>query len=148
MALPSTPGIHGSPTDAPSAPASKLRTVARYGLAALLITAGTSHLTFARDSFRAQVPGWVPGDIDAIVLGSGVVEIALGLALARVRSKWTGRIVGAFFVAVFPGNIAQFVGHKDAFGLDTDTKRAVRLLFQPLLVAWAVWSTADRPGTK
>jgi uncharacterized membrane protein len=42
---------------------------------------------------------------------------------------------------VFPGNISQYVKHRDAFGLDTDTRRFVRLLFQPVLVAWAVWST-------
>jgi uncharacterized membrane protein len=121
----------------------RLRTVARYSLAAVLVGAGISHLSWARTSFRAQVPSWMPGDTDSIVLLSGAVEIALGTSLAFVRSKRIGWIVGAFFVAVFPGNIAQFVGHKDAFGLNTDTRRAVRLLFQPVLVAWALWSTAD-----
>ena len=124
----------------------RVRNVARYGLAAVLLTAGTGHLTWARSDFRAQVPGWVPGDVDAIVVVSGVVELALGVALLGIRGKWTGRIVGAFFVAVFPGNISQLINHKDAFGLDTDTRRAVRLLFQPVLVAWAVWSTAE--GTR
>lgn len=122
----------------------RVRTLARIALAAILISAGIGHLTWARTAFRAQVPGWVPANADAVVLISGVVEIALGLALLRVRSKWTGRIVGAFFVAVFPGNISQFVTHRDAFGLDSDTRRAVRLLFQPVLVAWAIWSTAER----
>ena len=40
-----------------------------------------------------------------------------------------------------PGNIGQYTGHIDAFRLDTDTKRAVRLVFQPVLVAWALAST-------
>jgi uncharacterized membrane protein len=120
----------------------RARHVARYGLAAVLIGAGIGHLSWARTSFRAQVPGWVPGDPDAVVLLSGVVEIALGSSLVLVRSKWTGWVVGAFFVAVFPGNISQLVNHKDAFGLDSDTRRAVRLLFQPVLVVWALWSTA------
>ena len=124
----------------------RARMLARVSLAAILLTAGIGHLTWARTAFRAQVPGWVPLNADAVVLLSGVVEIALGLALLRLRSKWTGRIVGAFFVAVFPGNISQLVNHRDAFGLDTDTRRAVRLLFQPLLVVWAVWSTAERPS--
>jgi uncharacterized membrane protein len=119
------------------------RQVARFALAALLITAGISHLSWSRTAFQAQVPEWIPADTDTVVLLSGAVEIALGVALARIRSRWTGRIVGAFFIAVFPGNIAQFVGHKDAFGLDSDTRRAVRLLLQPLLVAWAIWSTAE-----
>lgn len=121
----------------------RVRNSARYTLAAVLVFAGISHLSVARTSFRAQVPGWVPGNPDTVVLLSGVVEIALGLALARLRSKWTGRIVGAFFVAVFPGNISQLVNHRDAFGLNSDLRRAIRLLFQPLLVAWAIWSTAE-----
>ncbi|MEE3921087.1 hypothetical protein V2I01_31575 [Micromonospora sp. BRA006-A] len=53
----------------------------------------------------------------------------------------TGAVVAAFFVAVFPGNIAQFTEGRDGFGLDTDAARAVRLLFQPLLVLWALAAT-------
>lgn len=125
-----------------------LRTVARYALAAFLIAAGIGHLSWARTSFRAQVPGWVPGDADTIVLVSGVVEIALGTSLAVTKSKWVGWTVGAFFVAVFPGNISQYINRVDAFGLDSDTRRAVRLIFQPILVAWAIWSTAVRKPTQ
>ena len=122
----------------------RTRNIARCALAAVLITAGIAHLSWARRSFRAQVPDWVPMDTVMVVLLSGAVEIALGGALLTVRSKKVGWIVGAFFVAVFPGNISQLVQHKDAFGLDSDTRRAVRLLFQPLLVAWALWSTSRR----
>ena len=125
-------------------PIDRVRGVARYALAALLVFAGLSHLLWARTSFRAQVPGWVPGEVDSVVLISGALEIALGIALLLVRSRWTGWIVGAFFLAVFPGNISQFVEHKDAFGLDSDTRRGIRLLFQPVLVGWAIWSTAER----
>lgn len=108
-----------------------------------LAFAGVAHLTWARSTFLAQVPGWVPLDADLVVLLSGVVEIALGGALAvlprhRVLLGW---VTAAFFVAVFPGNIAQFVDGKAAFGLDTDAARAVRLVFQPVLVAVALWST-------
>jgi len=39
-----------------------------------------------------------------------------------------------------PANIAQYVEGTDAFGLDTDTKRLVRLFFQPVLVALALWT--------
>jgi uncharacterized membrane protein len=96
-----------------------------------------------RDEFRAQVPEWFPVDDDAVVLASGVVELALGAALvtARRRRVAVGLVVGGFFVAVFPGNIAQWREGTDAFGLDTDVKRFVRLLFQPALVLWALWST-------
>ena len=122
----------------------RTRNIARCALAVVLITAGIAHLSWARRSFRAQVPDWVPMDTDLVVLLSGAVEIALGGALLTIRSKKVGWVVGAFFVAVFPGNISQLVRHKDAFGLDSDTRRAVRLLFQPLLVAWALWSTSRR----
>lgn len=110
-----------------------------------LLFAGITHLTVGRREFQAQVPSWVPLDADFVVLASGVVEICLAVALLAVWRQPARGIVGlvaaAFFVAVFPGNIAQFTEHKDGFGLDTDAKRAIRLLFQPLLVVWALAAT-------
>ncbi|WP_314428189.1 DoxX family membrane protein [uncultured Microbacterium sp.] len=122
------------------------RTVGRLALGSFLVFAGVSHLTFARDEFRAQVPDWVPLDPDVTVLASGVVEVGLGTALlvARKRRGLVGIITALFFVAVFPGNIAQWTEHRDAFGLDTDMKRFVRLFFQPVLIALAIWSTRTR----
>ncbi|MGZ0711995.1 DoxX family protein (plasmid) [Coraliomargarita sp. W4R53] len=119
------------------------RRIARWLLGAFLVFAGTSHLTFAREDFSAQVPPWLPLDVDFVVVASGIVEIALGLALL-FTARWrvpVGWIVAAFFVAVFPGNIAQFIEGRDAFGLDTDLARGIRLVFQPLLVIWALYST-------
>jgi uncharacterized membrane protein len=122
-----------------------LRFAGQVALGVTLAVAGVSHLTFQREEFRAQVPPWVPLDTDLVVLASGVVEIALGGALlstwVQPRRATLGVVVAAFFVAVFPGNIAQFTERRDAFGLDSDTKRFVRLLFQPALVAWAVAAT-------
>ncbi len=105
--------------------------------------AGIGHLTTNRQEFQAQVPNLLKDYADFVVVASGVVEIALGLALVglwkyRVQVGW---IVAAFFVAVFPGNISQYLNGVDAFGLDSDTSRLVRLFFQPLLVVWALWST-------
>ena len=119
------------------------RTIGRVVLGAFLVFAGLSHLFWARSAFAAQVPTWVPISTDFVVLASGVVEIALGLALLfwTARAPLVGWVVAAFFVAVFPGNISQFVTHTDAFGLDTDTARGIRLLFQPLLIVWALWCT-------
>ena len=116
---------------------------ARIVLGAGLTYAGISHLAWARTDFVAQVPGWIPVDADLVVVASGVVEIVLGVALAvLVRHRVVlGWLTAAFFVAVFPGNVSQYVDGDDAFGLDTDAARAVRLAFQPLLVAWALWST-------
>ncbi len=107
-----------------------------------LVFTGTAHLTAARDEFRAQVPSWFPVDADVVVVASGIAELALGAALLATWRQparaWVGVAAGAFFVAVFPGNIAQYVEHTDAFGLDTDAERAARLLFQPVLVLWAL----------
>lgn len=122
---------------------SPLRTIARWLLGAGLVFAGVGHLTFGRQSFVAQVPAWLPLPVDLVVVASGVVEIVLGLSLVLLP-RWRvpiGWVVAAFFVAVFPGNIEQFVRGTDAFGLDTDLARGIRLLFQPLLVIWALWST-------
>ncbi|MET0475752.1 MAG: hypothetical protein ABW001_14065 [Mycobacterium sp.] len=119
------------------------RTCARLLLGAALVFAGVSHLTFARTTFYAQIPSWLPLNADFVVISSGVVEIALGAGLLffgrwRVPLGW---LAAALFVVVFPGNISQFLTHSDAFGLDSDRSRAIRLLFQPLLVLWALWST-------
>jgi uncharacterized membrane protein len=117
--------------------------LARILLGSALIFAGVGHLTFARDTFQAQVPAWLPLDADFVVLASGVVEISLGLALTALgkRQAVVGTITALFFIAIFPGNISQYLTHTDAFGLSTDEARLIRLFFQPLLVLWALWST-------
>ncbi len=121
----------------------RVRTLARWALGAALVVAGTGHLTVQRDEFQAQVPSWFPVDADAVVVVSGVVELLLGAALivAGRRAAPVGVVVAGFFIVIFPGNIAQFVEGTDAFGLDTDGARFVRLFFQPVLVLWALWST-------
>ena len=122
---------------------SSVQTLFRLLLGAALLVAGTAHLTWARNAFGAQVPRWLPLPTDLVVVGSGLVELALGaalIALPRYRAA-VGWIVAAFFVAIFPGNIAQYVEGIDAFGLNSDRARAIRLLFQPVLVAWALWAT-------
>jgi uncharacterized membrane protein len=120
-----------------------LRTASRLILGAFLLLAGIGHLTVARQAFLAQVPTWLPLEGDFVVVASGLVEILLGaalLALGRHRVQ-VGWIVAAFFVAIFPGNISQLVTQTDSFGLNTDLDRSIRLLFQPVLVLWALWST-------
>ena len=122
----------------------RAKNTARLVLGSTLIFAGVSHLTFARKAFRAQVPDWVPLRIDDTVVYSGLAEIALGSSLVLTDEKHqqaVGKVAAAFFTAVFPGNISQYVNHRSAFGLDTDTKRFVRLLFQPALIYWALKST-------
>ena len=119
------------------------RVVARLALGGALLAAGTGHLTTQREEFQAQVPDWFPVDDDLVVLASGVVELLLGASLILLGRKRVavGLVVAGFFVVIFPGNVGQWLEGTDGFGLDTDTKRFVRLLFQPLLVLWALWST-------
>jgi uncharacterized membrane protein len=108
-----------------------------------LAYAGVGHLTTSRQEFQAQVPTLLKDYADFVVLASGVVEIALGvglIALWRYRTQ-LGWLVAAFFVAIFWGNISQYVNGVDAFGLNSDRARLIRLFFQPLLVMWALGST-------
>jgi uncharacterized membrane protein len=121
-----------------------IRSTARILLGAGLIFAGIGHLSFARKEFQAQVPDFVPLKKDDTVVYSGVVEIAVGSALIVTPKKYRkqlGQLTAGLFAAVFPGNISQYVNQRDAFGLDTDKKRFLRLFFQPALILWALGST-------
>jgi uncharacterized membrane protein len=122
-----------------------IKSLAQIALGAFLLSAGISHLGSNRTEFLAQVPTWLPLNADFVVVASGLVEITLGailittvLIFKRYRSQ-VGLITGIFFILIFPGNINQYVNQIDAFGLDTDTKRLIRLFFQPPLVIWALW---------
>ncbi|MBF9143057.1 DoxX family protein [Hymenobacter properus] len=130
---------------------STLQNVARGVLGSFMVLAGTSHLTFARREFQAQVPDFVPGDKDTTVLASGVVEIGLGLALLLLKGKNRRRMglgLAAFYAAVFPGNVHQYTHRISAFGLDTDAKRLARLFFQPVLMGAALYSTGALQSSK
>ena len=124
-----------------------LKSLAQIALGAFLLSAGISHLDSNRTEFLAQVPTWLPLDADFVVVASGLVEITLGVLLIttvlifKKYRRQIGLITAIFFILIFPGNINQYVNQIDAFGLDTDTKRLIRLFFQPPLVIWALWST-------
>lgn len=133
-----------------------LRDVFRWILGGVLLLAGVGHFV-QLNQFMAQVPPWMPAP-EAIVIVSGIIEMGLGAALLLVSRYRTqvGWIVAAFFIVIFPGNISQLITQTDAFGLDSDLARTVRLLFQPVLVVWALWCTgawrawrdrAEPPGT-
>ena len=133
----------GKAADRGRTPTTLPRTIGRWLLGAFLLLAGISHLSWNREAFLAQVPQWLPLGGDFVVIASGLVEIALGAALLALP-RWrvpVGWVVAAFFLAVFPGNISQFVTGTDSFGLNSDLSRGIRLAFQPLLVLWALWST-------
>jgi uncharacterized membrane protein len=122
---------------------SGLQDFGRIILGVFMILAAVGHLSFLRNAFQAQVPSWIPLNKDLVVILSGIVELGLGLIII----VWTKEKIGAgialaiFFVLVFPGNIAQYANHIDAFGLNTDRARLIRLFFQPVLILLALWST-------
>jgi uncharacterized membrane protein len=115
----------------------------RIILGLFMVSAGIGHFNNT-DSFLAQVPPFLPAP-EMIVYVSGVVEILLGLGLIfLVRYKeYVGMALALFFVVIFPGNISQYLTETSAFGLETDTKRLIRLLFQPVLIFAAIWSTSS-----
>ncbi|MBN3518422.1 hypothetical protein JYB62_00280 [Algoriphagus lutimaris] len=120
--------------------------IMRVILGGFMTLAGIGHLTFQRDEFQAQVPRWLPDNpefMDFVVISSGVVEIALGLAMIFLWKHQikVGIALAIFYVLIFPGNISQYTNEISAFGLDTDQKRLIRLFFQPVLILWALWST-------
>jgi len=126
----------------PSSP-NKLQHTLRIILGTFMVLAGISHLTFSRVEFQAQVPDWIPLSKDLVVILSGIVEIGFGLAMIfwkKERIK-VGIALAAFFILIFPGNIAQYINHTNAFGLNSDQARLMRLFFQPILIVWALWCT-------
>jgi uncharacterized membrane protein len=122
-----------------------IKVLLQIGLGFGLLSAGISHLTTARAEFRAQVPTWLPLDADFVVIASGIVEISLGIGLLILWKQLPRKLIGLaaalFFIAIFPGNLSQWINGVSAFGLDTDQARFMRLFFQPVLVVWALMST-------
>lgn len=115
----------------------------RIILGLFMVFAGIGHLTLNRAEFQAQVPNWIPLSKDLVVLLSGIVEISLGLGMLFWKDQRlkVGIALATFYVLIFPGNIAQYLNHTDAFGLNTDQARLIRLFFQPVLIFAALWSS-------
>jgi len=127
----------------PAIQTTKAQNFLRILLGLFMVLAAIGHLSFQRAEFQAQVPGWIPLSKDLVVILSGIVELGLGFSMIfwkkeRIR---VGTALAIFYVLIFPGNIAQYINHTNAFGLDTDKSRLIRLFFQPVLVVWALWST-------
>ena len=123
-----------------------MKDLIRFLIGSLLIVAGLGHLFWLRIEFQAQVPNWLRLDPDFVVLSSGFVELFLGLSLLfwkNQRSK-IGWVIAVFFILVFAGNLNQYFQGIDAFGLDSDLKRLIRLPFQPLLIVGILWSTRKK----
>ena len=115
----------------------------RILLGSFMILAAIGHFTFQREEFQAQVPNWIPLGKDLVVILSGLAEISLGLGMVFWKKQRinVGIALAVFYLLIFPGNIAQYLNGTDAFGLDTDQARLIRLFFQPVLMLWALWSS-------
>lgn len=94
--------------------------------------------------FVAIMPGWVP-EPEAVVSWTGIAELLGAVALAQPLSaplRRAGAIGLAFYaVAVFPANINHFAldSARPDGGLGL-AYHVPRMLAQPLLVWWALWS--------
>ena len=120
--------------------------ILRVTLGLIMIYIGIAHLSFRRIEFQAQVPSWLTSDesfVDMIVLISGYIEIIFGVLMVwggKFKAK-TGLVLGVFYVLVFPGNINQYIHEIDGLRMYSNNERFLRLLFQPVLIFWALWST-------
>lgn len=122
---------------------SPVQKIFRILLGSFMILAAIGHFTFQREEFQAQVPNWIPLGKDLVVILSGLAEISLGLGMVFWKKQRIniGIALAIFYLLIFPGNIAQYLNGTDAFGLDTDQARLIRLFFQPVLMLWALWSS-------
>ena len=123
----------------------------RVALALGMAIAGLTHL-LSPTPFIQHLPEWVPLR-SAIVFVSGLVEIAFGAALL-IRTAWRpwiGWALALYLVAVVPGNVYVAVSGIDVQGQPGGIYAWIRLLFQPLFVWLALWTTRalqQRPFTR
>jgi len=131
------------------------RVLLRWALAAFLALAGVGHF-LQPEEFLAQVPPYLPAP-ELLIAVSGAVELGLAVALVVLprHRRTVALLVALLFLAVLPGNIAQYTEGRDAFGLESDAARLTRLALHPLLWLWAlaagdVWPRprVTRPGGK
>jgi uncharacterized membrane protein len=123
------------------------RKAARLGMAIALAFAGASHL-FLAIPFIQHLPTWVPLRAE-IVLVSGLIELALGIALLLPppTRRRVGVVLALYLVAVFPGNVYVAVLDVEVDGQPGGAYPWVRLPLQLLFIAWALWCTREASRT-
>lgn len=119
----------------------QLREAARLGMSAAMVVAGIAHWVRPLP-FLQHLPPWVPAP-EPLISVTGAAEVALGLALLLPQPwRWrTGMALAAYLVAVFPGNVYVAVAGVDVDGQPGGIYPWLRLPFQVIFIAWAVWST-------
>lgn len=119
------------------------RQAARIGMAFAMAVAGVTHWVNPTP-FVQHLPTWVPMREELIFL-TGIIEVALGAALL-LRQPWrrqAGFALTGYLVAVFPGNLYVALAGVEVDGQPGGVYPWLRLPFQMLFIAWALWSTRD-----
>ena len=109
-------------------------------LAAAYLVVGIIHLR-SPDAFMPIMPDWVPFPRETVLV-TGVCEIAGAVALLIPRLRWwAGVMLAAYAVCVFPANIKHAVEGVAVGGTALGAWYHVpRLLFQPVIVWWALFA--------
>ena len=118
----------------------RTRTILRLVLAAAYLAAGVLHL-YMPAPFLRITPAWVPFPATVIAF-TGLCEVAgaIGLMLPRLR-WWAGVMLAAYAVCVYPANIKHAYDQVIIAGeLHSLAYHAPRLLFQPVIVWWALFA--------
>jgi len=119
------------------------RRAALIGMAVAMAFAGVTHLLMPTP-FVQHLPVWVPAR-EELVLLTGLLEIGLGAALLlrQPRRRLAGLALAGYLVAVFPSNVYVAVAQVEVDGQPGGAYPWIRLPFQLLFIAWALWSTRD-----
>jgi uncharacterized membrane protein len=127
------PGVRRLP------PLASRRDKAAAAMAGLFFFTGTDHFLNS-GRYVPMIPPMLPAPL-ALVYISGLFELlgATGLLVRRYR-RWAGLGLAALLVAVFPANIYVAVSGGSIEGTTSNPVYYwVRLLFQPVFIAWAIW---------
>lgn len=139
LAAASVNGDHGLMTK----PVSLSRIVLRWVLGLAYLAVGIIHLRSPR-GFVAITPSWVP-DVPLVIALTGMAEIAGAVALLLVPQLRKAAAIGLalYAICVFPANINQAIHDIPVSGQHLGWwYHGPRLLFQPVLVWWALWAGA------
>ena len=121
-----------------------MKTALRVVFGVFFVVAGVTHFT-NQAFFTSIVPPYLPWPV-ALVVVSGVAEIALGSALVFPQaSRLAGWGLIALLIAVFPANVHMAM-HPALYPTTSPTALLIRLPLQGVLIALAYWFT--RPGAR
>jgi uncharacterized membrane protein len=112
----------------------------RWGMSLALLLAGADHLKNPQ-RYLPMMPAFLPLH-GVLVAFTGVCEIAGGLGLLVPPVRWlAGVMLAVYFVCVFPANVNVALTGGRVEGMpQAHWYYWVRLLFQPLVVWWALFA--------